>query len=62
MASNAVIGALRVVLSDTAALEKGLKDAQSSLASFGAGLARAGAAIGVAMGAAGGDIRGAQIN
>ncbi len=50
MAGNAVIGALRVVLgADTAALEKGLKDAQGSLAKFGAGVDKAGIAIGAAM-------------
>ncbi len=60
MAGNAVIGALRVVLgADTAALEKGLKDSRSSLASFGAafatGMAAAAAAAvtaGVAISAA----------
>jgi hypothetical protein len=60
MAGSAVIGALRVVLgADTAALEKGLKDSQSSLASFGAafatGMAAAAAAAvtaGVAISAA----------
>lgn len=42
MAGSAVIGALRVVLgADTAALETGLKRAQSDLASFGAGVERA---------------------
>lgn len=54
--AGAVIGALRVVLgADTAALEKGLKDAQTGLASFGAavgtGLAAAATAV-VAAGAA----------
>jgi hypothetical protein len=54
--AGAVIGALRVVLgADTAALDKGLKDAQSGLASFGAavgaGMAAAAAAV-VAAGAA----------
>ncbi len=48
--AGAVIGALRVVLgADTAALDKGLKDSQSKLASFGAGMATAGAAVGAAM-------------
>jgi hypothetical protein len=50
MAGGSVIGALRVVLgADTAALEKGLKDAQGTLASFGANVGKAGAAIGAAM-------------
>jgi hypothetical protein len=61
MAGASTIGALRVVLgADTAALDKGLKDAQSNLASFGAAVATgmaavaaaavaAGAALGVAM-------------
>lgn len=54
MAANAVIGALRVVLgADTAALEKGLKDARGSLSDFGktAGtvLAAAGAAMAAGM-------------
>jgi hypothetical protein len=53
MAGNAVIGALRVVLgADTAALDKGLKDSQSSLAAFGSavatGFAAAAAAAAVA--------------
>lgn len=53
MAGNAVIGALRVVLgADTAALEKGLKDAQGSLASFGGAAGKALAAAGVAIAAA----------
>lgn len=61
MAGASTIGALRVVLgADTAALDKGLKDSQSSLASFGSAVAggvaaaaaavvAAGVAIGVAM-------------
>lgn len=50
MAGNAVIGALRVVLgADTAALEKGLKDAQSSLSEFGANAGKVLAAAGAAM-------------
>jgi hypothetical protein len=53
MAGGAVIGALRVVLgADTAALDKGLKESQSSLAAFGAsvstGMAAAAAAVAVA--------------
>jgi hypothetical protein len=53
MAGNAIVGALRVVLgADTAAFESGLKSAQSKMDSFGAGMAKAGAAIGVAMAAA----------
>lgn len=53
MAGNAIIGALRVVLgADTAALEKGLRDAQSSLASFGATFAKAGAVAATAFAAA----------
>lgn len=57
MAGNAVIGALRVVLgADTAALDKGLKDAQSSLSRFAGqmknvGLVAAGALAGVVGGA-----------
>ncbi|WP_052363103.1 phage tail tape measure protein [Bradyrhizobium sp. DOA9] len=61
MSSASVIGALRVILgADTAGLDKGLKDSQSSLAAFGmtvatgmaaaaAAVAAAGVAIGVAM-------------
>ena len=46
MAGNAIIGALRVVLgADTAALDKGLKDAQSSIATFGRQLDTAAAAL-----------------
>jgi hypothetical protein len=46
MAGNAVIGALRVVLgADTAALETGLKGAQSKLASFGNAVKMSGAVI-----------------
>jgi hypothetical protein len=58
MASNATIGALRVVLgADTAALDKGLKDAQGSLARFSAqmknvGLVAAGALAGIIGGSA----------
>ncbi|KQZ00905.1 hypothetical protein ASD45_08560 [Pseudolabrys sp. Root1462] len=52
MAGNAVIGALRVVLgADTAALETGLKDARSSLASFGASAGAVLTAAGAAMAA-----------
>ncbi|MFZ5736307.1 MAG: hypothetical protein ACOY6K_05430 [Pseudomonadota bacterium] len=48
-----MIGALRVVLgADTAALDKGLKDAQSGVAKFGAGLGTAMAAAGAAAAAA----------
>jgi len=54
MAGGAVIGALRVVLgADTAALEKGLKDSQSSLASFGAAFTAGMAAAATAAVAAG---------
>jgi hypothetical protein len=53
MAGNAVIGALRVVLgADTAALDKGLSDAQKRLAAFGDGVAKAGMAAAAAFGAA----------
>jgi hypothetical protein len=58
MAGNSVIGALRVVLgADTAALDKGLKDAQASLSRFAGsmknvGLVMAGAFAGVAGGVA----------
>jgi hypothetical protein len=53
MATNAVIGALRVVLgADTAALDKGLADARKRLDAFGASMARAGTAAAVAFGAA----------
>lgn len=56
MAGGAVIGALRVIIgADTIALDKGLKDAQSSLSNFGAGLGKVGAlAAGVFAGLAGG--------
>jgi ribosomal protein L12E/L44/L45/RPP1/RPP2 len=54
MAGNAVIGALRVVLgADSAALEKGLQDAQGKLAAFAAGVAKAGAIAATAFVAAG---------
>ncbi|RJP54165.1 MAG: hypothetical protein C4583_03280 [Anaerolineaceae bacterium] len=54
MATNAVIGALRVVLgADSAALETGLKDAQSKLASFGTSVAKASAVASAAFAAAG---------
>jgi hypothetical protein len=50
MAGSAVIGALRVVLgADTAAFDDGLKKASSRLDSFASGMAKAGAAIGVAV-------------
>lgn len=53
MASPAIIGALRVVLgADTAALDKGLRDAQSRMAAFGASMAKAGTAIAASMAAA----------
>lgn len=58
MAGNAIIGALRVVIgADSAALDKGLKDAQSSLARFSGqikniGLVAAGALAGVVGGTA----------
>lgn len=58
MAGNSVIGALRVVLgADTAALDKGLKDAQGSLSRFAAqaknvGLVAAGAVAGLLGGSA----------
>lgn len=49
-AGNAVVGALRVVLgADTASLEKGLKNAQSSLSKFATSAKIAGAAIAGAM-------------
>lgn len=53
MAAGAVIGALRVVLgADTAALDKGLKDSQKGLSTFGvavaAGMAAAAAAVAAA--------------
>lgn len=48
MAGNAIIGALRVVLgADTAALEKGLKDAQSGLAKFAKDASAIAAGIGL---------------
>lgn len=54
MASNAVIGALRVVLgADSAALETGLKEAQGKLAAFGTSVAKAGAAAAAAFAVAG---------
>jgi hypothetical protein len=64
MAGNSVIGALRVVLgADSAALDKGLKDASSRLKSFGASIGAIGAAAGVAFGgiavALGAAVRGA---
>lgn len=50
MAGAAVIGALRVVLgADTAAFDKGLKDAQSTLGDFGNAIGKSAAAIGIAM-------------
>ena len=53
MAGNSIIGALRVVLgADTAALETGLKSAQSTLSKFSLGAAAGFAAVGVAVGAA----------
>lgn len=63
MATNSVIGALRVNLGiDTAVFDKGLKQAQSGLARFGQmasrGLAVAGAALASAMTAAGFAIKG----
>lgn len=49
MAGNAIVGALRVVLgADTAALEKGLKSAQSKLTAFSSGFNKAAAAAGAA--------------
>lgn len=54
MAGASTIGALRVVLgADTAALDKGLKDAQSSLAAFGSAVATGMAAVAAAAVAAG---------
>jgi hypothetical protein len=48
MPTGAVIGSLRVVLgADTAALEKGLKDAQGSLADFARGASQIAAGIGL---------------
>lgn len=53
MATNAVIGALRVVLgADTAALDKGLKDAQASLGAFASKLGTSMAVVGTAVAAA----------
>lgn len=50
----AVVGALRVVLgADTAALETGLNQARSTLASFGGGMAKVGAAAAAAFAAVG---------
>jgi|GEM_PF-2114003 len=50
MASSAVIGALRVNLSaNTAAFDKGLRGADASLKRFGAGVARAAAAVAATM-------------
>lgn len=50
MASNGIIGALRVVLgADTAALEKGLKDARGSLDKFSSNLKGAGVAMAAAL-------------
>src|SRR5262245_23757136 len=47
-ASNAVIGALRVVIgADTAALEKGLKSAQGSVSSFGQRVGEIAAGVGL---------------
>lgn len=53
MATNAVIGALRVNLgADTAAFDKGLKSAEKSLASFAANITKIGSTIGVGLAAA----------
>lgn len=53
MAGGAVIGALRVVLgADSAALDKGLKEASGKLAAFGKTVASAGAVAGAALAAA----------
>lgn len=50
MAANAVIGALRVILgADSAALEKGLKDAQGSLDKFAANVNKSGVAMAAAL-------------
>lgn len=52
MAGNATIGALRVILgADTAALEKGLKDAQGALSNFSKSVQSASVAIGGSLGA-----------
>lgn len=52
--ADAVIGALRIVLgADSAALDKGLKDAQKGLADFGSSIAKAGAVAATAFVAAG---------
>lgn len=57
MASAAVIGALRVVLgADTAALETGLKNAQSKLDGFGSTMSKVGLAAAAAFAAAGAGI------
>ena len=59
MAANAVIGSLRVVLgADTAALDKGLKGAQGSLARFSAGIKNVGL---IAAGALAGAVGGAAV-
>lgn len=53
MASSSVIGALRIVLGmDSAALEKDVAKAKSTLTGFAADVGKAGAAIGIALGAA----------
>lgn len=53
MNGAATIGSLRVVLgADTAQFDKGLKDAQSRLAAFSAGVGKAAAGIGAALAAA----------
>ncbi len=57
MAGNAVIGALRVVLgADTAALETGLKGAQSKVASFGSSFGAIAATVAAAATAMGGGL------
>ncbi len=53
MAGNATIGALRVTLgAETAAFDKGLKDAEKSLANFQKNINKVGVAIGAALGGA----------
>lgn len=57
MAGGAVIGALRVVLgADTAALDKGLKNAEGSISKFSRQVGIAGAALAASMAAAMGGI------
>lgn len=60
MAGNSVIGALRVVLgADTAAFDKGLKDSQAGLTSFGLGVAAVAAGVAAAAYSIAGSIKAA---